>query len=173
MWDGIKSTTTTVWNSIKTAIQTPIESAKTFVGNMIDKIKSFFNFEWSLPKLKMPHISITGSFSLMPPSVPKFSIEWYKKGGILEAPTIFSMNPKTGKAMGGGEAGPEAVAPIDTLLSYVRTAVAEQNAAQMENVNGKLEEILAAIRELLQALLEGQTIVFDNREVARMVREYA
>lgn len=173
VFNGAWSTVTSVWNNIKSAIQTPIEEAKTFVGDMIEKIKGFFDFEWSLPKLKMPHVKITGSFSLAPPSAPKFSIDWYAKGGILEAPTIFGVSPTTGKALAGGEAGPEAVAPIDVLLGYVRTAVQEQNAAHTQRIEDKFDDLMDVVREMLLALQAGQQIVLNNREVARTVREYA
>ena len=173
VFSSVKSTVTTAWNAIKEAIQNPIEAAKTFVGDQIQKMRDFFNFEWSLPKLKLPHVTISGSFSLSPPSVPKFGIDWYAKGGILEAPTIFGVSPTTGKALAGGEAGPEAVAPIDVLLGYVRTAVQEQNAAHTQRIEDKFDDLMDVVREMLLALQAGQQIVLNNREVARTVREYA
>ena len=173
VFNSVKSTVTDTWNSIKKAIQDPIEAAKTFVGDQIQKMRDFFNFEWSLPKLKLPHVSISGKFSLSPPSVPKFSLEWYKEGGVLNFPTLFGLNPETGKGMVGGEAGPEAVAPIDTLMGYVRTAVAEQNAAHAERIEAKFDDLLDVVQEMLLALQAGQQIVLNNREVARTVREYA
>lgn len=164
VWNTIKTTVSTVVTNIKTTISNTfnqawttvkeifggiydtisekIGAARDFVKGAIDKMKSFFNFEWSLPHLKLPHISITGSFSLFPPSAPSFSIEWYKKGGILTDPTMFGFNPFSGKAMVGGEAGDEAIAPIDTLLGYVREAVNEENAALNSSLN-RLYDLLA------------------------------
>lgn len=110
VWNSIKSATTSTWNSIKQAIMTPINAAKTAVGNAINAIKSKFNFTWSLPKLKLPHPSITGHFSLNPPSVPHFSISWYKDGGIMTKPTVFGMNGNN--ILAGGEAGAEAILPL-------------------------------------------------------------
>ena len=109
------------FKEIRSDISNEINDAKDAVQTAIDKIKSIMNFEWSLPKLKLPHISISGGFSLSPPSAPKFSIDWYKNGGILMNPTIFGMNGS--RLMAGGEAGPEAVAPISLLQDYVSAAV--------------------------------------------------
>lgn len=125
VFNGIKGTVSSVWNGIKSTISNAINGAKSAVSNAINAIKSVMNFSWSLPKLKLPHISISGSFSIMPPSAPSFGISWYKDGGIFDEATIL---PSVSGAIGVGEAGAEAVTPIDVLLDYVRTAVAEQNA---------------------------------------------
>ena len=125
--NSAKSTVTNIFNSIKTTINNIMNSAKTIVQNAINSIKSKFNFSWSLPKLKLPHPRITGSFSLNPPSVPSFSIEWYKKamgnGMILDTATIFGFNSKTGKFLAGGEAGSEVVVGTKSLLSMIKQAV--------------------------------------------------
>ena len=126
------NTVSSKFESIKSKISSIMNSASSTVQSVINSIKSKFNFSWSLPHLKLPHLSITGSFSINPPSVPHFSISWYKKamenGMILNAPTIFGM--KGNKLLGGGEAGSETVVGTDSLLEMIRKAVlAGQNAA--------------------------------------------
>lgn len=109
IFNSIKTTVTTVWNNIKTAITTPIQSAVDFIKKAIDKIKGFFSgLKIELPHIKLPHFKLTGSLSIVPPSVPKLSIDWYKNGGIFTNPTIF-------QGVGVGEAGAEAVLPLKKL----------------------------------------------------------
>lgn len=103
VFNAAKDTVSSVWNSIKSAIETPIQNARDTVRNVIDSIKGFFNFSWSLPHLKLPHLSISGSFSIAPPSVPHFGIDWYAKGGVFNGPSV----------IGVGEAGPEGVVPFN------------------------------------------------------------
>lgn len=127
-FNSVLKTVTTVWNNIKSAITSPIESAKETIKTVIDKIKGFLDFKWEFPKLKMPHFKVSGSanpFDWFSQGVPKLTVEWYAKGGILNQPTIFGVNGASRKLMGGGEAGKEAVAPIDVLLGYVREAVSD------------------------------------------------
>lgn len=137
--NAIKNVTTSVWNGIKSAITSPIETAKNTVKNVIDTMKGFFNFKWELPKIKLPHFKVTGSANPLDwfsQGVPKLSVEWYAKGGILEKPTIFGANGPN--LMVGGEAGPEAVAPIDALLDYVRVAVNESNSGMYETLRNMI-----------------------------------
>ena len=111
-------------------METPINKAKDAVKEAIDKMKGFFNFSWSLPKIKLPHFSISGKFSLDPPSVPKFNIDWYAKAMknpmLLNAPTIFGM--QNGKLLGAGEAGAEVVSGASTLMSMIKEAVISANS---------------------------------------------
>lgn len=114
-----------------------------FIKGVINKIKGFFNFEWKLPKIKLPHFKASGEWSLVPPKVPKFSVDWYANGGILNSPTIFGMNGD--RAMGGGEAGAEAVLPIELLKTYIRDEMQTNNAALAQMIAEALSELTFVI----------------------------
>ena len=125
IWTGIKSITQSVWRDIKSAIENPIEAAKQTVKNVIDSIKNFFSNlripEIKIPHIKMPHFSLQGSFSLDPPSVPRLAVDWYAKGGIFNQPSI----------IGVGEAGQEAVLPIDRLDDLMASALLKTQAGSV------------------------------------------
>ncbi|MGE5417432.1 MAG: phage tail tape measure protein [Acidobacteriota bacterium] len=116
-WNGIKSLTSNLWQGIKTAIATPINAAKNAVKIAVDAIYGFFaNLklpEIKIPKLKLPHFKLTGSFSLNPPEVPKLAVNWYASGGIFSNPSV----------IGVGEAGTEAVVPIEKLDEIIARAL--------------------------------------------------
>lgn len=149
-----------VLESIKSKFSSIFESAKRIVSNAIDRIRGFFNFDWSLPKIKLPHFNISGHFSLNPPSIPHFSVDWYAKGGILNQPTIFGRNGNT--LLGGGEAGKEAVLPIHLLKDYIR----EENIKN----NGLLVKALKeAFAEL--SLVAENNIYLGDRKLAQILTD--
>lgn len=135
VWEKIKE----VWEGIKQTIQEKIEAIKAKIDklkenfqSLVDKVKSIWekikgilSGELPFPKIKMPHITISGSFSLDPPSAPKFGIEWYKKAMdnayILNSPTIFGASG--GNLLGAGEAGSETIVGTEKLMSMISEAV--------------------------------------------------
>ena len=124
MSSGLSSALSTVsgkFSSIYSTISSKMSAARDAAGNAISALKSKFNFSWSLPHLKLPHVSISGSFSINPPSVPHFGISWYKDGGILTRPTIFGAAGNN--LLAGGEAGAEAVVPLATLWDKLETMI--------------------------------------------------
>lgn len=183
--NGAKSTVTGVLNSIRSAFSSVWDGCKNIVGNAIGHIKSLMNFSWSLPSLKLPHFSISGKFSLHPPSVPKLGIEWYKKamddGMIMNQPTIFGYNAKSNQFLAGGEAGSETVVGTHNLMDMIQEAVnnAGSGNGDSEATRALLEAIFNWMRNgglyklLIDVLTNGVEFEFDNREIARLVKKYA
>jgi len=135
-------------------IKSLFSGASDTVKGIVDKLKGFMNFDWKLPKIKLPHFDISWDTSgflgtlaskIGLPGLPKLAVEWYKDGGIMMKPTAFGINPSSGKMMAGGEAGPEAIAPIELLKGYIQDAVRERD--------DRLADILNLILELLKDYL--------------------
>lgn len=148
IFNTLKAVAEGAWNGIKFAITHPIEAAVLAVKLAISKIKGFFsNLSLKLPHIKLPHFKLSGKLSLVPPSVPKISIDWYKNGGIFTQPTIFG-------GVGVGEAGAEAVLPLKKLWEEMDKRFATQgvviniNAPQGMNVNQLAEEVQRRLVQL-------------------------
>ena len=162
IWNSNRSTASSVWNGIRTAITNPIEAASNTVQGIINRIKGFFPISIGriMSNLKLPHFSISGEFSLNPPSVPHFDIDWYAKGIVFNAPTLI---PTMNGVKGVGEAGPEAVSPISVLQTYVGSAV--QRYAPQIDYDRMGEKVAGACAKL------GISIEVDKRQIGRVVRE--
>ena len=199
---AIKDKVTEIFNSIKEKIQKPIQDAKDtlsttldrikekfssvfngakdIVSKAIDAIKGLFNFSWSLPGLKLPHISVSGGKAPYgiggKGSLPSFDIEWYKKAYdnamILSNPTIFGYSD--GKFLGGGDGnGNEIVAGESYLMGLIRNAVESKNDRIVALLSALLEATVDGNTEMARAMMADRTFAVGEREFARLVRTYA
>ena len=95
-------------NGIRNKFMAPINQIVGKVKAVINKVKGMFPFKIGkvMSGIKLPHFKVSGRFSLTPPSVPKVSVSWYAKGGIIDGATVLG-------GIGVGEAGPEAILPLN------------------------------------------------------------
>lgn len=185
VWDSIKSAVSNAVNNVKDTVSNGMNSASNAVGNVlnnikskfesifnsvketvhnaIENIKSKFNFSWSLPQLKMPHPRISGSFSLNPPSVPSFSIDWYAKAMdepiMFTKPTVFGVNPITGTAKAAGEAGDEIMIGKNRMMSMIQDAVSVEMAGFTHSITSILEKIFKILCDYIPEMKNMQVVL--------------
>ena len=123
-WKDMQDALKEIPNWFKNLFNDAMDNAKSAVQSGVDALKSIFDFEWHLPKLELPHINITGGFSLNPPSFPSFDISWYARGGVFNSPSI----------IGVGEAGQEAVMPLERNTGWI-SILAQKLAERMPTNN--------------------------------------
>lgn len=114
---------------IRDRFMAPIDTLRERVQGVINKVKGLFPFSIGkvMSNLKLPHFSVSGKFSLRPPSTPKFSVSWYKLGGIMDNPTLFGL--------AGGEAGPEAILPLNPFWKKLDEIALNSNQGTTININ--------------------------------------
>ena len=114
-FNSLRNSVSATWNSIKTAITQPIQNALTTLRTIVAKIKGLFPISIGkiLSNIKLPEIT-TGTKTVLGVQVPTFGLSWHAKGGIFDAPSV----------IGVGEAGPEAVVPLDKFWKKM-DAIAE------------------------------------------------
>lgn len=171
VFGGIRSTVASIFSGIQSAITSPIQTAKNTLSNLVSGIKGLFSgLHISLPHINLPHFRISGG---TPPygiagkgTAPSIGIDWYAQGAVLKKATSFGINTATGNRMVGGEAGYEAVAPIDVLQGYVQAAV--------ESVvgNSTLDYDLLADKIANACARTNTTLELDGRQLGRVVRGY-
>ncbi|MBR3279656.1 MAG: hypothetical protein IKG01_12270 [Lachnospiraceae bacterium] len=143
VFTAIKEKVTSIFTAIKNAIMKPIQTAVDFVKRMINKIKGFFNFKVQLPHIKLPHFAIRPKGwklgDLLKGVIPTLGIDWYAQGGIFNSPSV----------IGVGEAGPEAVLPIEKLQGMLAASNAQMISALVTALtaantggDGKLEVVV-------------------------------
>ena len=150
---GIKSAVSSVFNAVKNTISNVMDGAKNIVSGAINKISGFFTgANLTLPKIKLPHFSISGSFSLNPPSIPHIGVEWYAKGGVFEKPSV----------IGVGEDGQEAVMPLERNTGWISVLASKvgnlinsnssSNNTLISSVTGAFTSALSGISSAVSSL---------------------
>lgn len=141
------------FEAIKKAVTDKINGAKDAVSGFVNKVKGFFPLKIGkiFSGLKIPKISVSGGkapFGIAGKGkLPSFNVKWNAEGGILTEPTIFGMNPKTGTLFGGGEAGKEAIIPIDRLKAYIDESVNNRNKDLSESLEVQISRLILFMRD--------------------------
>ena len=160
--NDIKSKVQETFQSIREKMESPIQAAKDTIDGIISTIKGWFPLSIGniFSNLKLPHFSISGEFSLNPPSIPHIGVDWYAKGAVFDAATII---PTLYGLKGVGEKEPEAVSPVSVLQSYVGAAV--QRFVPQIDYDLLAEKVAWACAKM------NISIDVDKRQLGRVVRE--
>lgn len=166
--DVLWSAFDTVFSPMYDLVSDVFTRIQDFLSPVIDWLKGIFDFSWDLPHISLPHFSVSGQFSLNPPSIPHFSVEWYAKAMdtafVLTNPSIFGASG--GSLLGGGEAGREVVAGEDHLVELFHDSVASasMDPASLQKV------ITAAVLSALKA--SGFSVNLDGEKVGDFISDY-
>ena len=162
--NGAKNAVTSVLDNIKSGFQSKLDAAHAIVTGVVDKIKGVFNFNWKLPELKLPHISVTDGeapFGIAGKgSLPKFDIQWYAEGGVMTAPTIFGA--AGGKLLGGGEAGDEAILPLSALWDKLKVFIHNEMDQDEDKSRGSVGSVISALTRKETRTLESKEKVTER-----------
>lgn len=160
--NDIKSKVSDTFQSIREKMESPIQAAKDTIDGIIGTIKGWFPLSIGniFSNLKLPHFSISGEFSLNPPSIPHIGVDWYAKGAVFDTATII---PTLYGLKGVGEKEPEAVSPVSVLQSYVGAAV--QRFVPQIDYDLLAEKVAWACAKM------NISIDVDKRQLGRVVRE--
>lgn len=129
---SISSTAKEKFESMGDSAGKAFDKAGEKISSTVEKAKGLFNTKWKMPDIKTPHFSVSGTKEVFGLSLPDIKVDWYAKGGVMTKPTAFGINPASGRIQAGGEAGPEAIAPISVLQDYIKKAVAEENSGLLD-----------------------------------------
>lgn len=192
VWNGIKTAVSNAVNGIKSGISNGLSAARNTVSNILTAIKSKFtsifdgvknavrnaintvksimNFSWHLPHLSLPHISISGGFSLSPLSVPHFSISWNKKAlrnaYLLDDATIFG--ERGGTLLGGGEAGSEMIIGTGLLQGMIDESVKDATVEETNTDGEILKQILTLLRQYIPDMANMQLVTDTGALVGQL-----
>lgn len=162
--NGAKNAVASVLDNIKSGFQSKLDAAHAIVAGAVGKIKGVFNFNWKLPELKLPHISVTGGaapFGIAGKgSLPKFDIQWYAEGGVMTGPTIFGA--AGGKLLGGGEAGDEAILPLSSLWDKLKAFIHNEMDQDEDKGQGSVGSAISALTRKETRTLESKEKVTER-----------
>lgn len=145
-----------------------LTNLKERIFSIADTLKSAFSFDWKLPTLKLPHLQVhwdpvdnvlANFFGVT--AFPRLSVSWFARGGILDGAQIFGRMGST--LLGGGEAGREAVLPLDRNTDWM-DQVAERVVAMLGFQSG------GDVNVTIPVTLDGDVI---TKVVARNLRQRA
>ena len=166
--ESIKTKVSAVFTNIKEAMQKPIDAAKEKIRGIIDTIKGFFTgLKLKFPNISLPHFSISPKGwkigDLLKGSIPKLSIAWHADGVIFTKPTLIG----SGNSVHGvGEAGAEAVLPIDRLEGYIENAIERtQQVVNFDNLANAIDRLADRAIELRindRVIAEATASAHDN-----------
>lgn len=167
-FSNIRNKVQTNLENIKSKFTSIFDNVKNTVKNAIEFVKGLFNFDWSLPKLKLPHLTVSGKLDLfaVPPQIPSVSVEWYKKAMnqpyLLNDATIFGA--ANGKLLGGGESGSELVIGTNKLMSMMKQAVGTNSRPITINVYGAqgqdIRQLAKEVGNVLQDILNDKEKIY-------------
>lgn len=166
-FSGIGSSIGSHFQQAAQSIRDTFDSVVNFVRNIPSQIMGFFsNMSISLPHIDLPHFSLKGDFNPLKGQIPSLGIEWYAKGGIMQSPTMFGMNGNN--AMVGGEAGKEAVLPLNKEnLGAIGAGIAETMTGS--DNSDIIEAINAMARRIVEAVLANKDVYFDGQALTDRV----
>lgn len=168
--NAARNTVSNILTSIKSKFTSIFDGVKNAVRNAINTVKSIMNFSWHLPHLSLPHISISGGFSLSPLSVPHFSISWNKKAlrnaYLLDDATIFG--ERGGTLLGGGEAGSEMIIGTGLLQGMIDESVKDATVEETNTDGEILKQILTLLRQYIPDMANMQLVTDTGALVGQL-----
>ena len=158
-------------NAIKDTFSSVFNGIKSFVSPIVDWLKGIFNFNWSLPHISLPHFSLVGEFSLLPPKVPHLSVDWYDRATrnprILDGATIFGARGNT--LLGGGETAREIIMSENYLRGLISDKGDSKGSVHMGDVtiningyNGDAKRLAETVEEQLTNMQKRREMVFNG-----------
>lgn len=159
-WDKIKTAASAAWEAIKNAMTSPIQNAWNTIQGIINTIKNMFPINLgNIFNFKLPHIEIgskTVKVGDKDVTVPTFNVNWYAQGGIFDGAQL----------IGVGEAGPEAVVPLDRFWEEIGNINARTDTL-IQRQNVMIAEILDELHKEKDFKVNG---IWAGRYVNKLAR---